>query len=118
MDEPMPKRRSPALAATLAAVWLAGLSLVGGCGRDGPLYPDGGGPAEALCLSDGDCMAGFFCERPDGMCSALTGTCQGRLLTADCAAGPAVCGCDGKTYNGDCLRQKTGVSKAHDGQCP
>jgi hypothetical protein len=76
MDEPMPKRRAPALAATLAAVWLAGLSLVGGCGRDGPLCPDGGGPAGALCLSDGDRMAGFFCERPDGMCSALTGTCQ------------------------------------------
>jgi Prokaryotic lipoprotein-attachment site len=118
VDEPMPKRRSPASASTLAAVWLAVLSLVGGCGRSGPLYPDGGGPAGALCLSDGDCMAGFFCERPDGMCDALTGSCQGALLTADCAGGPAVCGCDGKTYNGDCLRQKAGVSKAHNGQCP
>jgi hypothetical protein len=82
VDELLPKRRSPALASTLAAVWLAGLSLVGGCGRSDPLYPDGGGRAGALCLSDGDCMAGFFCQRPDGMCDALAGTCQGRLLTA------------------------------------
>ena len=97
---------------------LAALSLGGGCGSSGHLYPDGGGPIGALCLSDGDCMAGFFCQRPDGMCSALTGTCQGRLLTADCVEGSAECGCDGKTYFGDCPRQQGGVSKAHDGSCP
>lgn len=117
--ERMTKRRVPTLAATLAVVWLAGLSLLDGCGRTGSLYPDGGGSAGALCLSDGDCISGFFfCERPVGMCSALTGTCQGRPLTADCVDGPAVCGCDGKTYDGDCSREQSGVSKAHDGACP
>ncbi len=118
MAERATKHRLSALAATLAVFGLAGLSLVDGCGRSGPLYPDGGGSAGALCLSDGDCIGGaFFCERPVGMCAAQTGTCQGRLLGADCVEGPAVCGCDGKTYNGDCPREQAGVSKAHDGAC-
>jgi hypothetical protein len=97
---------------------LAALSLGVGCSSSGPLYPDGGGPAGAFCISDGDCMVGFFCERPDGMCAALSGTCQGRLWNADCVQGPAVCGCDGKTYAGDCPREQAGVSKAHNGACP
>jgi hypothetical protein len=70
-----------------------------------------------LCLSDATCALGYFCERPAGMCGATFGTCQGDLATADCVRGPAVCGCDGKTYAGDCPRLQAGVSKSHDGPC-
>jgi hypothetical protein len=78
----------------------------------------GGGDAGGAGLSNQDCAGPFFCERPAGMCAALVGTCQGVPLAADCIGGAPQCGCDGKTYQGDCDRRQNAVSKAHDGPCP
>lgn len=72
----------------------------------------------ASCSSNKDCGADGFCARPDGACSARFGTCANAFLNINCIAGPSVCGCDGKTYPGDCARTQAGVSKRHDGACP
>jgi hypothetical protein len=92
-------------------------ALLAGAGCSGGTRSDAdGGPA--ACLSNQDCLGATFCDRPAGMSAALTGTCQGEPIAADCIAGPAECGCDGNTYLGDCDRRQHGVSKSHDGPCP
>ena len=107
---------------TLAILLLSTLGLGIGCGDSPAVVVDGSTvDAGASCLSAQDCMLkgeGLFCERPDGMCTALSGTCTSTEPTVSCPAGPTVCGCDGKTYSGDCSRVQSAVSKKHDGACP
>ncbi|MCP9625788.1 Kazal-type serine protease inhibitor family protein [Rhodopseudomonas palustris] len=67
---------------------------------------------------------GGFCG-PDHFCDHHVGTCGLIGATGHCARVPQVCprilrpvcGCDGKTYANDCLRQAAMVSKAHNGRC-
>jgi hypothetical protein len=70
------------------------------------------------CASNEDCGQDGFCARPDGACAAPLGACANAFLNIACIAAPPVCGCDGKTYPGDCARTQAGVSKQHDGSCP
>jgi len=64
------------------------------------------------------CEAGEFCEMPENSCmiSDMMGTCVSvpGICTTELAE---VCGCDGKTYANDCVRQKAQVQKKHDGAC-
>lgn len=63
-----------------------------------------------------------FCQKPTGLCffPDIEGTCVRKPVV--CPAAKAnivlpVCGCDNKTYTNDCVRERAGVSKAHDGAC-
>jgi Kazal-type serine protease inhibitor domain len=64
------------------------------------------------------CNRGLFCQHPPGTCffADMSGTCERVPRFCPHVVMP-VCGCDRKTYNNDCERQRAGVSKDHDGKC-
>lgn len=64
------------------------------------------------------CAGNEFCDKPtgacffpdgEGTCVHVPGLCPQIYLP--------VCGCNGKTYSNDCVRQRARVSKAHNGKC-
>jgi len=64
------------------------------------------------------CNPGLFCQIPAGMCRAFD-------VLGKCARVPhfcphifrPVCGCDGRTYPNDCVRQSARVQLNHPGRC-
>lgn len=64
------------------------------------------------------CEKGLFCSYPAGQCGKfdMTGTCEKRPHICSFIYRP-VCGCNGKTYSNDCVRQSAGVSLDHPGRC-
>ena len=64
------------------------------------------------------CDAGLFCQKKPGQCSIIdiSGTCAKVPRFCPRIFRP-VCGCDGKTYDNDCVAHKAGVSVAYVGSC-
>lgn len=63
------------------------------------------------------CDAGLLCQYPMNQCDVAD--LGGKCVQADsCSAeGPAVCGCDGKTYANECEIMRAGVIPARNGKC-
>jgi hypothetical protein len=70
------------------------------------------------CAKQADCPAGMMCEsRSDGNgCGSLGGKCIDLPAVCTAVSSP-VCGCDGKTYDNDCVRQRAGVQRESQGAC-
>jgi hypothetical protein len=64
------------------------------------------------------CPKGQFCQHTPGTCffADAFGTCTRAPLFCTKIFLP-VCGCDGKTYPNDCVRQAARVSLSHAGRC-
>ncbi len=74
--------------------------------------------ATTTCDSVTKCPDKQFCDLAPGSCDvpATSGTCVAPPEVCTQQHIP-VCGCDGKTYSNDCLRQKAMVSKSYNGEC-
>lgn len=105
------------------------------CGCDGKTYDNACFAAlsgisvasEGACEQEKVCggIAGIscgsrseYCAYPQGTCNVADrqGTCQPRPLTCP-ASRTKVCGCDGKTYDGECEAIQAGVSVDYEGAC-
>ncbi len=63
------------------------------------------------------CSSDEYCNYPDDNCgSGQSGACQRRPSLCPSQSDP-VCGCNGKTYQNNCIAHKRGVDIEHTGSC-
>lgn len=91
---------------------------VGGGGATTTGVGGGGGGKSCGGFANVQCAPDEFCNFLDDSCGGTdgTGTCMKRPNV--CSDGQPVCGCDGKTYDDQCVAQMAGVDVALMGSCP
>ena len=100
------------------------------CGCDGKTYSnecvasaagvnvkaDGACEKAVKCKTNAQCGKLQFCVKPTGKCDD-EGVCAPRPINVFCKKTDPVCGCDDKTYDGQCFAHKAGVDVKHAGKC-
>jgi hypothetical protein len=72
---------------------------------------------EHECVTNDDCTRVEFCDKERGACDA-PGVCRPRGINLYCVQRQEpVCGCDGNTYENECVAYKAGQSIDYDAAC-
>ncbi|HIA02644.1 MAG TPA: hypothetical protein EYN66_12170 [Myxococcales bacterium] len=79
----------------------------------------GGGTEPQICgtIVGLTCDEGLWCDPDPGSCNVADGGGICVDMAACDKSNKPVCGCDGKTYPTDCVRQMAKIAKDYDGEC-